>query len=320
MFKTIEKVESTIFSWGNLKFNTTVINGSKDLKENRKDAFYYRTYDSQKYNNENTLDNLSINYNKFLVVSYKAYNENNEFESVEIYLSFQHIESLKNTIIEAYEQLSEYASKIYGDNKINPKFEELIWQLDHLSQDRSIGIYPDKIEDSNGVLQNGVVIVLLDNDLQVQQPMNFNVFEGLVNVIKDYDLLTDARLVSIEGLLSKLLLSGNSESITPTRTTLKGRNNGGFTKPNGIGRKTTTSIKDLIDDDENDETELDTSEKEIKPATKKVTKNNKNKKNDSKTTKKKPVEDNSTSLDDMLKAGEGYEFSLSDEDEEEELF
>lgn len=331
MYASLEKIENKIWSYGSMSLMTVVINGQKNTQDKRRDAYYCRTYDSQKYDDRNQLETLQISAVPYLVLSYKAYNDNNDFISEEVYMSFKQIDIFKTFVEEVFNQLNDHIDEIYKDKGIAKKYEELAFESDPLIQDKTITIYPEKLQTDEGVPYNGVVFMIRNADGdEVYQEISFDSFWTLVGILQSYDLLNDSRLTSIQGMLYQLLSNGgNSSGSSRSTSSLKGRSGSSNKR---FSRSPVKSIKELIDEDEEeiedieevDEEEADEVEEEVKPrkTSKKVVNKNKPTAKPAKKKKAKVIEDDeeSISLDDMLNAAEEVEFSLEDGDEEGESF
>lgn len=333
-----EKIEGQgMWRNGDFTLETVVITGSKDKIENRKDMCYLRTYDSNKYNNRTKLETLTINPTGYLVMSYKGRDENDKFLNLEIFMSYKHIELFKNFISEVYEELEANVDKIYLKNKISPKFAELVYESEPMVQGKKFIIYPEKIvnEETDNVY-NGIVMIMEDeNNLQVSTEISFDHFWTLVKILEKYDLLQEIRNLIIMGQLHQILsnLSGEELEITSSSNKhvnkLKSRNTG--TRKPVKGKSLADIMSENEEESESEINEDDEEESSDEKPTKKVVKKPINKKNTKTSSKKtvnkktniidedKPTE-NSMSLNDMLEAGEEYEFSLEDDENGEELF
>lgn len=341
-YECYENIEGMgIWRNGDFVLKTVVNTGSKDMNQNRRDAFFLKTYDSDKYNNKPTLKRLTINPSSFLVMTSNRKDEDgNYLAPLSIYMSYKHIENFRIFITACYEELEANIDKIYLKNKISPKFEELIYESEPMVGGAKFSIYPEKIvNEETQNMYNGIVLSIEDEKDTVSTEVSFDHFWTLVKILERYDLLVESRELMIISMLHQLInnnlnnsneddedgYSSKSYSKSSPKK-LKNRNSSATRKP--IRGKT---IEDIMNEDEDEEEGEETVEEEIIETPKKVAKKPvKTVKTPSKKAPKKKVnivdedeeegeEKPSISLNEMLDAGEKYEFNLEDE-EEGELF
>lgn len=333
MRKSIEKIYNNVMTVGRISLDTLVVNGSKNSENMRLDSLYYNTFQSEKYADVDQLDNLKINNQKYLALIYKGYNDEQKFESEEVWVSDKYLDNFKDFLIDAYEQLSSKADEIYGKTAVNPEYEEFIIQTGYEEDGSGYGnidglghtvyVYPQVcfIEEEAKKSYAGVVIVIENEDgEQYAQEMSLNTFRLMAMTVRDYNLIQDARATMIEGMLYQLLANGGGSISSPAKKNLskplKSRNS---LKPLQK-RRPLSEVINSDDDDDDESAELeenDVEEVEEKPKRKVVGKGNKSsapsktvKKTAAKTTKK-------IALNDILSESEGVELNLDEEEGEE---
>mgnify|MGYP000853352109 CR=1 FL=1 len=316
--KSIEKVYNNVFTVGRMSLETLVVNGSKNSENMRLDSLYYNTFQSEKYADVDQLDNLKINNQSYLCLIYRGYNEENKFESEEVWIGPKYLENFKDFLVDAYEQLSSESDKIYGKSSVNPEYEELIIQTGYEEDGGGYGdidglghvvyVYPQVcfIEEEAKKSYPGVVLVI-ENDKgeQYAQEMSLNTFRRMAMTVRDYNLLQDSRATMIEGMLYQLLSSGGGSISSPGKKNLsrplKSRNS--VVKPLQK-RKPLSEV--IAEDNDDDDVEEDIEVEETPAPKKKITK------------KKTPAKKtNKIALNDILNESEGMELNLDDEEGEE---
>jgi len=337
--RSIEKIYNRLFSVGKLTLETVVTNGAKNASDMRLDAFKYDTFKSNKYSNVDTLDQLRINSNAYLSVSYKGYNENNEFENEEVWIAEKYIGNFKDFLVSAYEQIIEKQSEIYGKNSVNPEYEDFIITTGYDEEGNGFGfidgnghtiyMYPEMLaiqgDDDTKTLYQGVVFVIETKDAkQYAIEMGLKTLYNMSLIVNNYDMTLDARLTSIMGLLYQSASGSSSGSVKASNTNvrpsglsrpLKSRNGG--TSPVAPAAAKPTSVKkpsleNALDDMEEDLDEEETTAPAPKAAPAKGGKKIISKKPVTKTTK-------SVSINDMLNEADDVDVDI-DLDEEGEDF
>lgn len=222
MKNSIEKVVNNILSVGKISLNTVIVNGDKNPSNSlRRDSLYYRSYNSEKYSNASTLDQLDINCKKYLVISYKSYDKDEEgegtFTNKEVWINEMNIQTFKDYIEDAYAQISENVNKIYKKGKITPDYEDFMIVTGYEEDGSGYGnvdgdkhtlfIYPVVCVTTDGnKTYNGVAFGFQENETgeQFGQEMSLNTLFNIVNIMQNYDLITDSRLTLIAGLLTQI--------------------------------------------------------------------------------------------------------------------
>jgi len=307
----------------NLYVETIIDTGSKDKDKNRRDAAFYKTFDSRKYENREKLDTLTINPIPYLSFRATGYNESNEWVNFEIWLGEAQIETVTNLFNEVVEELVANMDKIYKKDKISKEWEEKIYETDSLgSLQNKIAVYPDIIYTSEDKPLNGVVIVLRDadeNDYYTETGINN--FINLVNKLNRYNIDTYSMLLcnialTYQGLLNNVGVSMTSSSSSNRFTSNKmaGRN-----KRSPLERrKRVSSVTTTEDNDEDDSIdsyqtiidETDNEELEKKNSSKKSNSKKNNLKKSTKT-----VNADNLSLQDMLDAAGDVDLGELDDEE-----
>lgn len=334
-FASVEKIEGTIWKYGNLSLKTVINNGTENKSTgNRIDNYYYKEFDSGKYANRPRLDEIDISFGAFLVLSYVEWSKdrsNGPEAQCQLYMSFKQVDIIKTFFEEACNEIVDNIDAIYKKDGITKKYENWIKESVKLSGDKTISVYPEKLFTNENVPYNGVIIVLTnENDEEFYTEISLDAFITLVGIIQNYDLLTDGRLVSIQGLLYQILMdcsSGNNNTSSASRnvnSSLRGRR--GSSSGSTTRRRPTRSIKDVIDEEDEDEEDNDIEEiEDVKPTKKTVRKKSVSEKKPTKTKKAEIIDldedDNeTTSLDAMLSAADEVEFSLDDDDDADTIF
>ena len=321
---SIEKIYNNIMNIGRMSLNTIVTTGTKNNDNMRLDSFYYNTFKSEKYADADMLDQLRINNQKYLGLIYKGKNENNEFESDEVWIGEKYLENFREFLIDSYEQISSNADAIYGKNSVNPEYDEFQIQTGYEEDGSGYGnidgnghvlyVYPEVcfIEGDNKISYPGIVLVIEKSDgKQFAQEMSLNTYRLLASTVKDYNLLQDSRATIIEGMLYQLLSNGGGAISTPNKKNnlsrpLKSRNGGNVIKP--LTKRTPLSevINNKAANEDNDE-EVETEVEETKTTKKKIS-------SGKKVVAKKT---NKVALNDILNESEEIELDLDDEEGEE---
>lgn len=318
----IEKVYGKVFNLGKLSLDTLVVNGTKNPDNDmRKDSMYYRTFDSSKYTNVATLDQLNINTTAYLVLGYKGHDENDKFVSEEVWMSPVGIETFKEFLNYAYEDIYKNSSSIYVKGRIAPEYEEYIVQTGYDDNGGGFGnvdslghilyIYPTicVTHDGNDVY-NGVVIGFQDKDgNDYVQEMSLNTLYTLVNIINKYDYLNEMRLVTLIGMHYQSL-TGNTNVVSspsPSRPKSGLKSRAAIRKPLPIKKTLSEAIAEADEEVEipEDMTEETTEPKKVKKTVKKSSAKPVTKKAEPK-----------IGLADILNESEDIELDLDDEDEE----
>jgi hypothetical protein len=314
MKNSIEKIYGKVFEVGHMSLNTVIQNGTKTpSNEMRRDSYYYNTYESGKYSNLDKLDQLQINYNSYLALSYKGYDKNKKFFNKEIWMNNTSLENFKDFIEYSYDYISQNAKRIYGKNDINKEFEDFIIHTGYNDDGSGFGaidslgtisyVYPVMLStEDNKNTYNGIMLgIETPKEEQYEQEMSLSTFYTFVMTIKNYNSQLDGRLVSIMGLLYQILndeSSANSYSgpsysnKIPSRTVTK--------KPVIQRRQTLSEAMATVKKDEEAEEKEEIKEELPKRSTKK---------NVVKKTEK-------VSLNDILAEAENMEIDLDDEGEE----
>jgi hypothetical protein len=181
-------------------------------------------------------------------------------------------------------------------------------------------IYPTVIvtEDKKNVY-NGIALCIENSDgEQFGQEMSINTFYGIVTTLNNYNLLTDSRLVSIEGMLYQIL---NSSGTTSSSVGSPKRSFSKITprSRNPIQRRKTLSEALKNEDDEEEEVKqlsLEDDEEEIETTPKKTISKKKVTKKFSAPIKKTESKAPTISMSDIIEESEDIELDLDDDDEE----
>jgi len=323
MARSIEKIENQIWNNYNLYMSTVVTNGSKNKDNVRLDSMYLKKFNSSKYSNFSELEQLTIKPTSYLVFGWRGNpidedGNKGDFLSIDVYMSYKHVEIFRDFITNVYDEITSNVDKIYQKNKINPKFEELIYTSEPFINDRTISIYPDILTTEDGHCYNAVTIFVNGENEEQGQTISFDSFYTLQKLLEEYSLLEDSRLTVIEGMLYQLLNGGLSSGSSSGGNGFKPRTLSGNPRFKNKGVRNILDEADDTDDDSSSNDFADDDEKEEAPK-RTVRKTNTVKKSSPTKKKTNTVEnDNSISMDAMLKKGE--EFSLDDDDEDGELF
>jgi len=317
----------------NLYVETIIDTGSKDKDKNRRDAAFYKTFDSRKYENREQLDSLTINPIPYLSFRATGYNEQNEWTNFEIWLGEAQIETVTNLFNEVVEELVANMDKIYKKDKISKEWEEKIYETDSLgSLQNKIAVYPDIIYTSENKPLNGVVIVLRDadeNDYYTETGINN--FINLVNKLNRYNIDLYSMLLTNIALSYQLMLGntnnyGNDEEENNGRKTnssrrfasnkMAGRNKRSpLERRKRVSSVTTTEVNDEDDEDDSiDSYQTIIDETDNEELEKKNTSKKNNKKNNLKKSTKTVNADN-LSLQDMLDAAGDVDLGELDDEE-----
>lgn len=305
--QSIEKVYGNILTVGRFSLNTLVINGSKNQNnEMRRDAFYYNEFDSKKYSNVGVLNQLNINTNNYFVLMYSGYDENQKFQREEIYMNNKNLENFKEFLFSSYKDISEKIDNIYQNGKINPEYEDYIVQTGYDENGEGFGnidslghtvfIYPAICLTTDGKsTYNGIVFGIETKDgEQFGQEMSLNTFYNIIEVLDKYNLLIDARLVSISGLIYQTL-NKTSNTASPISRPHNNTNNN-FMKPRTIKKPIQRKplLSEALKGVNTSETEDKTPAVPIEKPTKTV----------------QPKETNAMSLSDILNEADNVELDL----------
>lgn len=313
----IEKIYGRVMNLGNMSLDTIVVNGIKSTKNDmRLDSMYYNEFDSSKYSNKSTLDQLTIKNNFYLGLCYKGNDEDGNFVTDEVWMSPMNIETFKDFLKEVYEQISSKAEKIYVRNRIAPEFEDFIIQTGYDENNQGFGpidslghtiyAYPTVIVSTNDEMYNGIGLGIENSDGEsVVQELSITTIYAMIMTLENYNLLTDSRLVTLIGM-SYQNNTGSSSSVSTgsrTRSNLKSRSSI-IRKP--FIKKTLTEANNEAEDEEIEIPE-DMQEEE-KPKKKVIKKSSATKKNEPK-----------IGLEDILNETDNID-DLDLDDDGEELF
>lgn len=291
----IEKVYNEVTKIGRISLLTYVKNGRKNPKNDmRMDSAYYREYASEWYSNCDTLNQLTLTPQAWLVFKYEGYDDDNKYFTKEIIMNDKGIDSFKRLVITVYNKISENYDNVYGKGKIKPEFEDYMPTTsdeefgDVDSNGNVIYVYPAiAFSEENKVPYNAVVIGFQTVDEeQYEQEMSFATFEQLCFKLENYNLLNDSRYTMIEGMLYQLLENGvgisssnvskaaiPSRSSRPSRIIRPGASKN-ITKRQSLSEvraaaaaaKASSTEDDLSDDDSiEDEEVIETVSKKVKP-------------------------------------------------------
>ena len=331
---SIEKVYNKIIEIGKIRLDTLIKTGRKVKDDMRRDALYYNEYESQQYSNVDQLDQLTISNDCYLVLSYKGYNDDQEFEHDEVWMNGKNLENFKDFLVSAYNEIVENANKIYGKKSVNNEYEDYVITTGRDDEGNGFGdvdsighkvyVYPEVcFTQETEKPYNAVVLCIEDKDGKVYgQEMAISTFGSIATIIERYDLLADSRSTMIEAMLYQILNSGaattsSSVSRPSTSRPLKSRNG------SRINRKplpTRPSLSELVNKDNNDDDDdneaIDVDVEEDVTVEKKTSKKASGKKT---VTKKKAATPKNTSkvgLSDILNEAEDVTINLDDEEEE----
>lgn len=316
---SIEKIYNNIKTVGRMSLATIVTTGKKSGNNDmRRDALYYREYSSQKYSNVPNLDQLDISTETYLGLIYKGYNEEQKFESDEIWMNSKNIDNFKEFIISAYEEISSNAEKIYGKNSVNKEYDDFIIQTGYDENGNGFGtvdamghtvfIYPVVcFYDNDTKSYNGIMLGIEDSEgRQFGQEMAISTLYDLASIVKEYNPLMEGRLTYLTSLMYQILnggvsISSSNVSSKNSSRTLKARP--GIKKP--IKRRPTLS-EAYASNNENDD--ITDTEEELEETT-------------TTETFKKPIvkatKTNKASLESILNESESIDINLDDEDGED---
>lgn len=336
----IEKIYNRVLGMGKLELTTIVVTGKKNSSEMRVDGMYYHDFKSEKYSNVANLAQLDIKNDAYLGLVYKGYNEDNVFESEEVWMNSKGIDNFRDFLMAAYEDITTNADAIYGKNSITPEYEDWTMETGYDEDGNGFGnvdnlghtifIYPQVCFVDENTPYNGVVLGIVNEDGgQVGQELGLTTLYNLLMTVKNYDLLAENRAATITGLLYQLLnssssSSGSSGTVKKSFKPLKSRATTEIKKP--IQRRPLLSDELKKHHEEEDVEEEDTTVEEVEveeaPAPKKSFKKASKAAASAapaKTVKKKTVvakETNKIALNDILNEADDIEIDLSDEEGE----
>jgi len=328
---SIEKVYNKIIEIGKIRLDTLVRTGRKVKDDMRRDALYYSEYESQQYSNVDQLDQLIISNDSYLVLSYKGYNEDQEFEHEEIWMNGKNLENFKDFLVSSYNEIVKNANKIYGKNSVNNEYDDYTITTGRDDEGNGFGdvdsighkvyVYPEVcFTQEKEQPYNAVVLCIENQDGKVYgQEMAISTFGSIANMIEKYDLLVDGRNTMIEGMLYQILnnnaaTASSSVGRPATSRPLKTRNG------SRIVRKplpTRPSLSELVNNDNDDEEVINESidVEEEEAVEKKAPKKSGGKKNIVKKTAT-PKKTSKVGLTDILNEAEDVAINLDDEEDE----
>jgi hypothetical protein len=332
LFEKIEKIENVMFTFGSISVSTTVTTASKNAKDGyRKNCVYNKDYNSQKYSDTNELSTCTISPSRYLVFSFKKYIDN-KFVNEDVYLSFKHVELLKNYFDEVYNELVVNIDNVYTSNGVTSQYSNAQLDSAPMIQDKYFAIWPEKLETKDNVLYNGIIFnIVLPNNESFDQEMSLDNFLTLKDIIDNYDLLTASDNTLILGALNDLASNGmGSPHISTSSTTNTVSSNNRFSRANRkeptINRRATTNVRG----NRTIQTSNDNSEEENTSSSPRIVKKTRNNnptevekinKNDLSNFIDDDDNDSTMSLSDIMKAAESIDTSeLVEEDNDDIKF
>jgi len=230
-FGKIENIEKTLYVVNKDLLLKNVVRVSKEgYNGNRISSITAKEYSSKKYINADKLVNLNIDSNEYLVLTCKGSNKvnNGQYEyypTENIFLSYPHIYNLlkgfqyiRNLIKkDKSKPVSERIySKINGELLINEKYDDYMYTIDGLINDKKIAIIFDVIakeivEDQPPEYSKAVTIAF--NSPEFKTTLSMDSFDSLLYFLKGFNLLQSSQaLVQIaymSALSDKLNISDN---------------------------------------------------------------------------------------------------------------
>lgn len=211
-FEGMETIDSTIYRINsNLTIKNVIKFGKSSYENNlRKDALYSKNIRTQKYVDVSVSENVYLETSDFLVFQYTCKDENNKFNSEEVYISYPHIYRLKNKFKTVYEKfkkdISNSKKKDFDNSKLiflktddnhlclTPRYEEYKVDINELINERCIVLLFDIMEKetTNGIKDERAVRLII-NKPEYYVLLNFNQFESLVMFLDEFNLLNSSQ-------------------------------------------------------------------------------------------------------------------------------
>lgn len=186
----VEKVEKTIFTSGCLTVKNVIILGKKGKDDVMYKAFYKRTYQTNKYSDHDSVEDIRVNTGDYLVFAYNDY-KNKVFD--DIYISYPHMNSLLNFMKKACTLAT--TKGVYVQNEVSSKYKDVYVQSDPFIGDKSLIILPTIIQKDQATKFPGVSLLLNSEDNYVD--LDINGLLSLNYILKHFNL----------NLMSMLLLN-----------------------------------------------------------------------------------------------------------------
>lgn len=241
LLRNHEKLEKVLFSSGNLSVKNVVILGSKGRDNGKLDFINNRTYNSQKYSTHSQLETMTIRTNDYLTFSYQAYIDN-KFVSEEVFISYPHMESVKQYLLNTINQLTSIDG-LYGERDVNSAYKELIFTSPYLAGGKLISIVPHKIQKDQNFI-NGVIMFINKEEFWLE--LDLNNLITIYEILNSFNLLMASDALLTKGMLFDLERKGlgvssgtqnntsmNRPAPTGNRTIFSNNNNNGngFRRP-----------------------------------------------------------------------------------------
>ncbi|PTU25896.1 hypothetical protein DA469_21340 [Bacillus subtilis] len=216
---TVERIEKTLFSVGNLfSVKNVILNGNKGKNDNKLNSIYTRSYDSQKYSDRSTLDQIQIRTSDFLVFSYHDFqNKINE----DIFISYPHMMNFMTILTSAYNMVN--TDEVYQGNNINPKYANVSLTTNPLGGGKQLAFIPTIIQ-RDQVYTNGVILFLGSEDYAIE--LDASQLGALYYILNNFNLLSESSTLFLTGLMFDSAVEGSEPSVNTFSSAPK--NNAGF--------------------------------------------------------------------------------------------
>jgi hypothetical protein len=191
----VEKVEKTIFTVGShFTVKNTVTTGVKGKDNVKLNPVYTRQYNSQKYSDKSTLEQMTIRTSDYIVMAYNDFqNKINE----EIYISYPHMPEFIRILGQAVQMVS--TEDMYVGNDVNPKYKDLVLRpAVSMGGQKSFAVIPHVIQRDQSV-ERGILLFLNSEEIYVE--IDANNLYTMWYILEKFDLYLNSSLLLTTALV-----------------------------------------------------------------------------------------------------------------------
>ena len=201
-----EKVERTLFTSGFFSVKNIITLGTKGKDDVRLNPVYVRNYQSNKYSDKATLNDMSIRTGDYIVFSYQNFKDK-VFE--DIYMSYPHMLNLIQFLKDACKMVS--AKDLYSKNGISEKYKDAYVQSHTMIGEKSLILSPTIIQKDQTTAIQGVTIFINSEDKYVD--LDLNGLASLTYIVTNFNLsLESSILLATAAIFDIGSVEGTNES------------------------------------------------------------------------------------------------------------
>lgn len=203
MLENMEKLEKVLFQSGNFTIKNVVLIGSKTATGTRRSHIYTKEYNSTKYTDRATLQQMTLSMNEYIDFSYSDYQNR---INADVFASYPHLDS----VLYFFDSILDlvYQEGFYTNNGINPAFyingDVPYIESDPLASGKVLGFYPAMLESKDGTTLYQGGILLIDNNENIAIQLDINAIATIRKILSIFNLGIESNQLLIISMLNEL--------------------------------------------------------------------------------------------------------------------